>query len=192
MTLYANCCIVASLLLANGLYGTSMRMRVPVENYQLLSGDQLDTFERDFNKWNVEEAEYGFWLLCDFEFPYSTHLQFQDITPLPEIRSVDFSELSPYSQYIHKKMGVVRGKYANQWKSCPKLISTLGKRQQYWCHWKLAKVCCQVGIKMTKLHAAIRFRQDYLLRDYIDTTIAARKASTDPISNALSKLAGNL
>ena len=129
--------------------------------------------------------------MARWSFPEHLHGLFGDMTPMPFSASVSFDELSPYSQNLHLKLGRVNAKFCNQWKSTSKLISTLHDRTQYWMHFRLAKLCHRLGIIKGEYLAILRFKQSYMMRDFVDLCNLARKESKDQMSNFLAKLGNN-
>src|SRR5438477_6473196 len=70
-------------------------------------------------------------------------------------------------------------------------ISTCLDKKEYVIHFKLLKFFLQKGLKISKIHQCIRFKQEYLHRDYIDEQTRRRAAAKTEFEKAYYKQKAN-
>ena len=58
---------------------------------------------------------------------------------------------------------------------CTKLVCNLNDKKNYPVHVLALKQALNHGLKLTKMHRVIEFRQEYLLKLYIDMNTELRK-----------------
>lgn len=68
-----------------------------------------------------------------------------------------------------------------------KLTSTFLPRKNYVCHYRNLQLYIKHGLKVTKIHKVMRFKQSNFLKTYIDYYTAKRKASKTPFAKRLYK-----
>ena len=62
-----------------------------------------------------------------------------------------------------------------------KLILDQNNKNEYPIHYRMLKFVVEMGIKVTKVHRIIKFKQDYIIRDYIElNTKMGAEAKTEP------------
>ena len=65
-----------------------------------------------------------------------------------------------------------------------KLILDQNSKYEYPIHYRLLNFVVNMGIKVTKIHRKIKFKQDYIIRDYIELNTKMRaEAKTEPEKN---------
>ena len=55
-----------------------------------------------------------------------------------------------------------------------KLILDQNNKTEYIIHYRMLKFYFKMGVKITKIHRVIRFKQDYIRRDYIQNNTTQR------------------
>src|SRR3977135_3828750 len=58
-------------------------------------------------------------------------------------------------------------------------------------HFKLLKFYLKMGMRITKIHSVIKFKQTCIFKQYIDDNSARRQAATDDFTKDLYKLLNN-
>ena len=130
---------------ANNLYGWAMSKKLPVDNFKWI--DNLSMFTEDFIKRYNEESDIGY-LLVDVEYPKTLHKLHSDLPFLPERMKIS---------------------------KCNKLVCNLNNKENYSVHILALKQALNHGLKLTKVHSVIGFRQECWLKSYIDLNTDLRK-----------------
>jgi len=150
---------------ANNLYGMAQVQKLPVDSFRWLTDEET----KSFDLYKDTDSDKGYFVECDIHYPSSLHIDHANFPLCPEILEVGFDNLSPYTQLaIEKTEGKKR--YSDI-----KLMSTFHDKINYVAHIKNIQLYISLGLKVLKVHRILEFRQDYLLRPYIEKTTAARQ-----------------
>jgi hypothetical protein len=117
----------------------------------------------------------------DLDYPAHLHDAHNDYPLAPEKMAITRDMLSPYQL---DNFPETRG-------SCEKLVPNLRNKSKYVLHYQSLKLYLQLGMKLTRIHRAIKFRQSAWLKSYIDLNIDKRKEATqagDKVGKDLYKL----
>ena len=131
---------------ANNLYGFAMCKKLPVSDFKWV--DDLSIFTEDFIKNYDEESDIGYLFVVDVEYPKNLYMLHSDLPFLPERMKIN---------------------------KCNKLVCNLNDKENYPVHISALKQALNHGLKLTKVHSAIEFRQEYWLKPYIDLNTDLRK-----------------
>ena len=131
---------------ANNLYGYAMSKKLPVDGFTWI--DDISIFTEDFIKNYDEESDIGYLFVVDVEYPKNLHMLRKDLPFLPERMKIN---------------------------KCNKLVCNLNDKENYPVHISALKQALNHGLKLTKVHSAIEFRQEYWLKPYIDLNTDLRK-----------------
>lgn len=130
----------------------------------------IDGFEWDLNPPNVNDipdnGPVGYMYEVDIEYPKSCH-DLQSDFPLCPI-----NEYAPGSDQ-------------------KKLLATLLRKNNYVLHHRNLKQAISLGVKVCKIHKAVKFNQSRWLKKYIDCNNELRKKSTNEFGKNLHKLSNN-
>ena len=99
----------------------------------------------------------------------------------PEKITINISDLSPRSQQIHKYLNRTEKKF-------DRLTATFLKRKKYCLHIKNLQLYCQLGMILVKIHRAIKFEQEKVVKEYIDTCTKQRSMSSNEFVRTLWKV----
>ena len=131
---------------ANNFYGFPMCKKLPVSDFKWV--DDLSIFTEDFIKNYDEESDIGYLFVVDVEYPKNLYMLHSDLPFLPERMKIN---------------------------KCNKLVCNLNDKENYPVHISALKQALNHGLKLTKVHSAIEFRQEYWLKPYIDLNTDLRK-----------------
>ena len=148
------------------LYGGAQSELLPYDKFQWMSNEEISN--TDFLELNAE-GSVGCTLEVDLSYPKHLH-QTHDSFPLcPETLTVQFNNLSPYSQESFKQ-NEGHEKYESE-----KLTATFLPRKKYVVSLKNLQLYCSLGMKLEKVHRGVKYRQRKFLKSYIDMCTRARK-----------------
>lgn len=148
---------------ATNLYGCAMRQYLPEKNFQWLSEDEINKI--DIPSLSATSNE-GYVFEVDLEYPEHLHDLHNDLPFCPE----NFKP--PNSK-------------------CFKLIPNFRNKEKYVLHYLNLKQCLKFGLKLKKIHRAIKFTQSPWLRQYIDVNTNIRNAATSKFVKNHAKLMNN-
>src|SRR6266566_830955 len=72
-----------------------------------------------------------------------------------------------------------------------KLLMTCRNKKEYVVHFKMFKFYLQMGMRVTRIHAVVKFRQASIFKNYIDKNSAKRQAAKSDFEKDLYKLLNN-
>ncbi|CAG8838979.1 34711_t:CDS:2, partial [Gigaspora margarita] len=117
------------------------------------------------------DAEIGYMPKVDLEVPI--HLQdfFADYSLAPKKQIVPKNWLSLYNERLVHNKEVGGGKYTLG----EKLLQTLLPKKNYIVHYQALQTYMKFGMKVTKIHGSLKFKQSPWMKDYIEENIRKRK-----------------
>ena len=160
----------------NNLYGWAMSEYLPYEEFQWLGN--IDEF--DINSVN-EKSDTGYFLEFDLEYPNNLHKLHNDYLLAPEKFAISSDMLSKYCKKIADKYKIKVG-------DVKKLIPNLGNKIKYVLHYRNLQLYLSLGMRLTKIHRVLKFRQSDWLKKYIDFNTEKRKNADNGFEKDFFKL----
>ena len=140
----------------NNLYGLAMSEYLPYERFEWLKNvDEFDVMSVS------EKSPIGYFLEVDLEYPDELHELHNDYPLAPEKLAVSSDMLSKYCKKIADKYEIKIG-------DVKKLIPNLGNKTKYVVHYRNLQLYLSLGMKLTKIHKVLRFKQFDGMKKYID------------------------
>ena len=108
-----------------------------------------------------ENSPIGCILNVDLEYPDELHVLHNDYPLAPEKLVIPYDMLSDYSKKIAGEYGIKVG-------DVMKLIPNLGNQTNYVLHYRNLQLYLSLGIKLTKIHKVLKFKQCNWMKKYIN------------------------
>ena len=115
-----------------------------------------------------ENSSIGYFLEVNLEYPSELHDSHNDYPLAPEKLEISFDMLSIYCSDIAKKYGTKVG-------GVKKLVPNLRNKSKYVVHYKNLQLYLSLGMKLSKIHGVLKFKQSDWLKEYIDFNTEKRK-----------------
>ena len=131
----------------------------------------------------AQDAEKGYILEVDLDYPHEIHDEHNDYPMAPELH-YPIGELSSHSQKLRKDLNMKS-------KPTEKLIPNLKNKKNYVVHYRNLQQYVRHGLKVSKIHRALQFRQSAWLKDYIALNTSKRKEAKNPFEKDFFKLMNN-
>ena len=163
---------------ANNLYGWSMIQPLPDREFKVLPKKEVNKFNLDSFS---ENSEIGYILEVDLEHCKELHYLHNDYSLCPEKIEISSNMLSRYCSGIDNKYGIKVG-------GVKTLILNLGDKVKYVVHYRNLQYYLSLGMKLTKIHEILKFKQSNWLKEYVQFNTKKRQESTDEFNKAFFKL----
>ena len=151
----------------NNLYGWAMSEYLPYEGFKWLKNvDKFDVMSVN------EKSPIGYLLEVDLEYPDKLHELHNDYPLAPEKLAVSSDMLSKYCKKIADKYEIKVG-------DVKKLIPNLGNKTNYVVHYRNLQLYLSLGMKLTKIHKVLKFKQSDWMKKYIDFNTEKRMNSAN-------------
>ena len=167
---------------ANNLYGLSMIQKLPYRN---LKWDDKIT-EKDIM--NYDNGRTGYILEVGLEYPKELHDLHNDYPLAPEVMNVQANMLSEKQVEIYK---LINGSKKPKDEKTSKLILNLNDKNKYVVHIRTLQFYLKHGLKLKKIHRAIKFEQKEILKPYIEFNTEKRKNARNDFEKDIFKLLNN-
>ena len=165
----------------NNLYGEAMVQSLPVGDFKCINEKDIQSF--DVMSLN-DEADTGYILEVDLEYPIALHNLHSDYPLAPEKMLIFHDMLSPYQQELTEELGYKPAKVE-------KLVLNLWDKVKYPVQYRNLKFYLTQGLKLRKIHRALQFKQEASLKPYIDLNTKLRAAVTNDFEKDFFKLMNN-
>ena len=119
-----------------------------------------------------EKSNVGYILEFDLKYSNELHNLHNDYPLAPEKIIVTNDMLSKYCKEIADKYEIKVG-------DVKKLIPNLGNKTKYVVHYRNLQLYLSLGIKLTKIHRVLQFKQSDLMNKYIDFKTKKRMSATN-------------
>ena len=168
--------IYISYLDMNNLYGWAMSGYLPYGGFKWLK--KVDNF--DVNSIS-KDGPIGYILEVHLKHPDELHVLHNDYPLAPEKLVIPYDMLSDYSKKIADEYGIKVG-------DVMKLIPNLGNQTNYVLHYRNLQLYLSLGIKLTKIHRVLKFKQSDRIKKYIDFNTEKRTNAANSFEKNFFKL----
>ena len=137
---------------ANNLYGYAMMQKLPYKDFQFTTTNT--TLDVILN--TLDDSDRGYYIDCDIDYTNEYKERTEQLALMPNKRKINDNELG----YRERDGGKARSE---------KLILDQNNKTEYMVHYRMLKFYVKMGVKVTKIHRVIKFKQDYICRDIYKT-----------------------
>lgn len=164
----------------NNLYGYAMSQPLPIGDFKWI--DDFNSI--DFSKVS-DESDEGYILEVDLDYPPGLHDDHNDYPLAPEKVAIPVNMFGNYQKNLMDKLEI------NYNEKQVKLITHLGPRKNYILHYRNLKYYIEKGLKVTKIHRALSFKQKAWLEPYIQFNTKMRANARNDFEKSFFKLLNN-
>ena len=132
------------------------------KNYLLRTFTTPTTLDTILN--TPDDSDHGYFIVCNIDYTNSCKERTEQLALMPNKRKINDKELG----YRERDGGKARSE---------KLILDQNNKTEYMVDYRMLKFYVKMEVKVTKIHRVIKFKQDYICRDYIQkqTTIQIKE-----------------
>ena len=160
----------------NNLYGWAMSSYLFYGGFKWL--ENVDSF--DVNSINLM-SPIGYILEVYLKYSDELHLMHNDYPLAPKKLAISYDMLSDYCKKIADE-------YETKIDDVKKLIPSLGIKTNYVLHYKNLQLYLSLGIKLTKIHTVLKFKQSDWMKKYIDFNTEKRTNAANNFEKYFFKL----
>ena len=165
---------------ANNLYGGIMlHYPLPLKDFELVDDISLDEILQ-----TEDEGDIGFMVEVDLVYPDELHDKHADYPLVPDKEPIDPLELSDFQTSLKNALKLTASK-------TNKLRQTFHPKRNYVVHYRNLKFYVNNGIKITKVHQVVKFRQSKWLSSYIALNTQKRQEAYTKFDQDFYKLISN-
>ena len=140
----------------NNLYGLAMKVYLPQGGFKCLKN--VDGFDVSSIS---KKSPIGYILEADLEYSDDLHALHNVYQLVPENLAISYDMQSDYC----KKSA---DKYEIKFGDVKKSIPNLGNKTNYVLHYRNLQLCLSLGVRLTKIHRVLKFKQSDWTKKYID------------------------
>ena len=164
---------------ANNFYGGIMqKFPLPLSEFEIVDVELSTILE------TANDSEIGFVLEVDLDYPDAPHNLHKDLPLAPTKEKNDRNMLSEYQMELFDQA-------CNRRVTTPKLVQTLFAKKNYTVHYITLKLYVDLGLKVTKVHRVLQFKQEKWLEPYISLSTRMRTQSKNKFEESFYKLMNN-
>ena len=161
----------------NNLYGGAMMLPIPTQGFKFLNEEEFQEIGNIEN--HPDDAEDGFTLAVDLEYPKELH-DFHNAYPLAtEALEINDTMLSPLQQEFPRQPPQI------------KLTPNLRDKAKYIIHYRNLKYYIKMGMRGKRVHRVLKCKQRPWLKRYIDYNTNCRARSKCDFEKNFYKLMNN-
>ena len=161
---------------ANNLYGWAMVQHLPTSGFKWSSASIEDILQHPV------DDKVGYICEVDLEYPKELHQMHNDYPLAPEKLEVQKEWLSKYQHNLMTTSSCLKVK---------KLVPNLMPKQKYVVHYRNLQLYISLGMKITKLHRTLEFKQEPWMVPYIKMNTELRKQADSDFEKDFFKLMNN-
>ena len=149
---------------ANNLYGYAMMQKLPYKEFEFITTTTLDP-RTDFVRGKPsgfldtilntpDDSDHDYYIVCDIDYTNECKERTEQLALMPNKRKIIDNKLG----YRQREKSKARSE---------KLMFDQNNKTEYMVHYRMLKFYVKMGVRVTKIHRVIKFKQDYICSDYI-------------------------
>ena len=149
-----------------------MMQKLPYKDFK------FTTTSLDYLLNTPDDSDHGYYIICDIDYTNSCKDRTEQLALMPNKRKMNDNELG----------------YREREKSKTKtetLILDQNNKTEYIVHYRMLKFYVKMGVKVSKIHRVIKFKQDYICGDYIQNNTNKRATAKTEADKDVRKLMNN-
>ena len=164
---------------ANNLYGYAMMQKLPYKDFKFTntSLDYGDTMLRHILN-TAADSDHGYYIVYDIDYNVTCKDRTEQLALMPDKRKINDNEKG----YREREKGKTKTE---------KLFLNQNNKTEYMVHYRMLKFYFKMGVNVTKIHRVIKFKQDYICRDYIQNNTNKRATAKTEAERDVRKLMNN-
>ena len=128
-----------------------------------------------------ENSPIGYILNVDLEYPDELHVLHNNYPLAPEKLAIPYDMLSGYCKNI-------AGKYEIKVGDVERSTPNMGNKTNYVLHYRNLQLYLSLGMKLTKIHRVLKFKQSDWMKKYIDFNTEKRTNAANSFEKDFFKL----
>ena len=175
---------------AVNMYGASLMNKLPSTDYAWCLGMELDLMKtRGADFWNNfdEDGNVGYFVEADLSIPTELMKKMDKFPPIYTRQNISWELLSDLQKQIFEELQLPKTTFKTS-----RLMATFFPVKNYIVHSSLLKFWLSIGVKLDKVHHAVRFTQEKWLLPYILFVSERRKIATNDLARDICKRLVNL
>ena len=149
-----------------------MMQKLPYKDFQ------FTTTSLDYILNTPDDSDHGYYIVCDIDYTDTCKDRTEQLALMPDKRKINDNELG----YREREKSKTKTE---------KLIFDQNNKTEYMVHYRMLKFYVKMGLKVTKIHRVIKFKQDYICGDYIQHNTNKRETAKTEEENDVRKLLNN-
>ena len=180
----------------NNLYGHTMTQKMPLDNFEDLTAEELQKHQRKFdivcgsNDYKTEfkeNEEEGYIYVADLEFPLQVQKKMLSFPQVPEQMVIEREMISSKQRKTWYKL--FKKEYTST--SQKKMVNSFSNKKEYTSHFRLLAFYSSLGVIVT-LKRGYKFRQENFIAGYVQFCAQNRKKATNKADMKLWKDLANI
>ena len=169
---------------SNNLYGWAMSQPIPTGGFHWMHYYTDEIIDKILE--TPVDADFGFILEVDLEYPASLHREHNDFPLAPEKMAVTKDMMSPYQQKLVEDPELGAASFY-----CKKLTPNLMPKQRYVLHYRNLQLYLSLGMRLAKVYKVLQFNQSAWMAPYITQNTELRKLAKKDFEKDFFKLMNN-
>ena len=170
---------------ANNLYGHAMTQPLPSGDFRWMDAGEVKEVQAalmsdDLSCLNLDGSQRGMTLEVDLHYPERLHDAHNDYPLCPEMLTPQQDWLSPLQLELQKKFDIGEPQQR-------KLMGHFYDRKRITIHWYALRLYLQLGMRLTKVHSIIAYRQSEWLKSWVQGNAEQRAQSATEVRRKLYK-----
>ena len=158
---------------ANNLYGYAMMQRLPDKDFEFTTTITLDEILN-----TPDDSDHGYYIVCDIDYTNEGKERTEQLLLMPNKGKINDNEMG----YQEREKGITKTE---------EFTLEQNNKTEYMVHFRMLKFSVKMGVKVTKIHRIIKFKQDYKCRDYIQSNTNERATAKTEAEKDVRKLMNN-